>query len=298
MIAENANKLPYDIILAGRDANKVRRLANSLARPWRCGLLEDPNSMDQMLANVDVVLHAAGPFSATAVPMVEACLRNGTHYLDIGGELPVFQQLGGYDGPARESGIPLMPGVGFAIVASGCLTAHIKTRMPSARNMRLGISMPQSFSRGSIRTMSGLVRNRVSICRNGKISTIPVGRLERAFDYGQGDRWSTCVNWPDVYTATTTTEIQSMEVYMEADFLARTLYHTGALLATPLQHSISQWVLSAYANIWPSRPDPKSASTDEQVIVAEAEDDGDNVRVLGSRQPMGTRLLHSRPRKF
>ena len=46
-------------------------------------------------------MHAAGPFIVTAPPMLEACLRAGTHYLDVSGELPVFQEALG-----RESEAP------------------------------------------------------------------------------------------------------------------------------------------------------------------------------------------------
>jgi short subunit dehydrogenase-like uncharacterized protein len=225
-----------------------------------------------MLANVDVVLHAAGPFSTTARPMVEACLRAGIHYLDITGELPVFQHLAKYDLHARERGIMVMPGVGFAISATGCLADHIKRRMPSARYLRLGISMPKSFSRGSIQTMIELVRDRVSICRNGKIISIPIGQMERSFDYGSGDRWSTCVNWPDVYTAAATTGIPNVEVYMEADFLSRTMYHVGALLAAPMQLSVSQSLLRSCANVLVMSPTTPRVSDERQIVVAEAED--------------------------
>jgi short subunit dehydrogenase-like uncharacterized protein len=275
LIVEKAKALAleYDVILAGRDVNKVETLARTFGLPWRCARLDDPGALDELLTDVDVVLHAAGPFSATARPMLEACLRARTHYLDIAGELPVFQEVGGYDLLARERGIMLMPGVGFAIVATDCLSDYITSQMPNALRLRIGISMPKLLSRGSVRTMLGLVRERVYICRNSRLMALPVGRLQRSFDYGEGDRWSTCVNWPDVYTATGTTGIGSVEVYMEADFFARTVYQIGALFAMPLQQNVFQWLLNAYAGIWPEGPSHDPQSPGRQVIVAEAEDD-------------------------
>ena len=166
----------------------------------------------------------------------------------------------------------IMPGVGYAIVASDCLAAHVKDRMPDARHLRLGLSMPTSLSRGSLRTILSLVRDRVNVCRNGKLTAVEVGRLERSFDYGEGDRWSTCVNWPDTYTASTTTGIPNVEVYIEADLLARFVFHTGAFLAGPLQLGTFQTLLNVYTNIWPSAPASDSQATGQQIIVAEAED--------------------------
>lgn len=272
LIAQKARERPVEVILAGRDANRVQRLAGSLGCSWRCARLDDPNSLDRMLANVDVVINSAGPFSGTACPVVEACLRVGVHYLDITGELPVFQYLAQYDQEAQARGIMVMPGVGFAITATDCLAAHMKRRMPSARYLRVGISMPKSLSRGSMRTMIELVRDHVNICRGGKIISIPVGRLERVFDYGDGDRRSACINWPDVYTAAGTTGIPNIEVYIEADFLSRSLYLTGALFAVPLQLRMPRTLLRFYADIMVAPALRGDISTGEQIIVAEAED--------------------------
>jgi short subunit dehydrogenase-like uncharacterized protein len=144
-------------------------------------------------------------------------------------------------------------------------------RMPGARHLRLALSMPQSLSRGSIRTMIELVRERVHICRNGELTTIPIGQLERMFDYGDGERWSTCVNWPDTYTAAATTGIPNVEVYIEANFLARTVYRVGALSAGLLQLNAFQSLLKSSANFWSAAPAYEDASTDAQVVVAEVE---------------------------
>jgi short subunit dehydrogenase-like uncharacterized protein len=272
LIAERASALRCDIVLAGRDPDKVRPLAQSLGLPWRCASLEDSDGLDRMLADVAVVLHAAGPFSATAAPMLEACLRSGTHYLDIAGELPVFQALARYDRQARDRGIMILPGVGFAIIATDCIAAHVKACMPAARHLRLGMSMPQSLSRGSIRTLLGMVRGQVAICRNGKVTAVPIGRLERSFDYGGGDRWSTCVNWPDTFTATLSTGIPNVEVYIEADLLARSVYQIGGFFAAPLQLGAVQTLLNSGLGIGPSAPLGGRDASSAQVVVAEAED--------------------------
>ena len=59
------------------------------------------------------MLHIAGPFSATSKPMADACLRTSTHYLDITGEIDVFEALARRDAEARKAGIMLLPGGGF-----------------------------------------------------------------------------------------------------------------------------------------------------------------------------------------
>src|SRR5687767_5187203 len=83
LIAERARELGLTPLLAGRDARAVEAQAAELGLPHRAFALDDAAALDAALRETRVVLHAAGPFSRTAKPMVEACLRTGTHYLDI-----------------------------------------------------------------------------------------------------------------------------------------------------------------------------------------------------------------------
>jgi short subunit dehydrogenase-like uncharacterized protein len=49
-----------------------------------------------------MVLHCAGPYIHTFKPMADGCLRTGTHYLDITGEIPVYESLAARDSEAKE----------------------------------------------------------------------------------------------------------------------------------------------------------------------------------------------------
>ena len=272
LIASRAKDLGHDVVLAGRSADRLQSLAQLLGLPWRAVGLDDPQPLDEALVDVDAVLHLAGPFNVTARPMLEACLRKATHYLDVTGELGVFQDLHRCDDEARSRGIMVMPGVGFVLLASDCLAAHVASKLPDARYLRLGFSRPKFFSRGTFRTMLGLVRERVSIRREGRLTSVPVGRLERNFDYGEGQRVSTAVNWADVYTAYYTTGIPNIEVYAEAPFLERGLYQLGAWFAEPMRLAPWQRVLELQASVWPEGPSSAARADASRVIVAEAED--------------------------
>jgi short subunit dehydrogenase-like uncharacterized protein len=106
-----------------------------------------------LLHGVSVVLHCAGPFAQTSRPMVDACLRAGVHYLDITGEIQVFEACAARDAEARERGIMIMPGTGFDVVPSDCLAAHLARRMPDATELALGFRALGGPSRGTALTM-------------------------------------------------------------------------------------------------------------------------------------------------
>src|SRR5262245_66336355 len=80
-------------IFAGRHAAKIRSLADELSCESRVFDLDDTAVVAANLKGVSAVLHCAGPFSATSRPMLAACMRAGTHYLDIPGEIAGFEAV-------------------------------------------------------------------------------------------------------------------------------------------------------------------------------------------------------------
>src|SRR5262245_9289082 len=117
MVAE-ALALGLAPVLGGRDEAKLAGMAHELGLEYRVARLADSGRLGKALSDVQVVLHAAGPFSETAAPMVDACLRTGTHYLDITGEMVVIEALAQHHAEFRRHGLMLMPAVGFDVVPS------------------------------------------------------------------------------------------------------------------------------------------------------------------------------------
>lgn len=259
-------------VLSGRNAVKLKAFAEPLGLEYRAACLDEANRLAQALHDIDVVLNTAGPFSATARPVVDACLRTGTHYLDITGEIPVFEALYRRDAEARSRNVMIMPGVGFVVVPSDCLAAHVAARLPGTQHLKIGISRVDFISRGSAKTMIELVSDAVKIRQNGVITSIPIGSLERGFDYGRGYQPSTAVSWGDVFTAFYTTGIPSIEVYTEASLLERGVYQLGGYFAWVLNTAPSQILLKTLAEMLPEGPSDEERAACERVIVAEAED--------------------------
>ena len=138
LIAELAASRGEKPILAGRNAGKVRGIADKLGLPWRAFALDRPD-----LRDVRLVLHCAGPFSATSRPMVDACLAARSHYLNITGEVEVFESVFARDAEARERGTRGSPdacrvsrGVRASVRDAARLSARPGSRRSSARARR------------------------------------------------------------------------------------------------------------------------------------------------------------------
>ena len=106
LIAEEAIARGHRPVLAGRSQKKLAPLAAKLGLDMRVFDLRNEMEVAEHIAEFDLVFHAAGPFIHTSLPMVRACLRTQTHYVDITGEVPVFEQNFGFDAEAlvREKG--------------------------------------------------------------------------------------------------------------------------------------------------------------------------------------------------
>jgi short subunit dehydrogenase-like uncharacterized protein len=147
----------------------------------------------------------------------------------------------------------------------------MKQRMPDAHYLRIGLSRIDLFSRGTLRAMMGLVAPYVYIRRHGRVTTVPVGRLEWHFDYGQGPSVSAAVGWADVLTAYNSTGIQNIEVYAESSLTKLGLYQLGALFSESLRFRGVAWATNQVVNRWPEGPSLEARESAERVIIAEAE---------------------------
>jgi short subunit dehydrogenase-like uncharacterized protein len=217
LIARFAREQRVDLILAGRSTAPVRAVAERYGFEYRVFALDSTPAIVAELEGVSVVLHCAGPFSRTADPMAEACLKSKAHYLDITGEVSVFEQMAARDAEARRAGVMLLPGVGFDVVPSDCLAAHLKTRLPDATHLVLGImGLGGKISHGTATTIVENLPNGSVIRRNGALTNVPTGSLTRTIDYGGREKLSMAVAWGDVSTAFHSTGIPNIEVYMPA----------------------------------------------------------------------------------
>jgi short subunit dehydrogenase-like uncharacterized protein len=205
------------LILAGRDAARTSEVAQRWGAEHRVFALDDPHALDEGLRGVSAVLHCAGPFARTSRPMVDACIRNKAHYLDITGEVSVFEDCAKRDAEARNAGVMILPGAGFDVVPSDCLAAHMKRRLPDATHLTLAFRGLSTVSHGTATTMIENLNGGGLVRRGGVLTPIKNGELTREVDYGDGkQRMSMAIPWGDVSTAFHSTGIPNIEVYIPA----------------------------------------------------------------------------------
>ncbi|WP_298818537.1 saccharopine dehydrogenase family protein [Chloroflexus sp.] len=255
--------------LAGRNAAAIASLADELRLPFTICRLEDQSGLRAMLQGAQLVLHCAGPFQETSAPMREACLQTGVHYLDITGEIGVFEAAARQDSAARKAGIMMMPGVGFDVVPSDCLAAHLARRLPDATTLALAFRALGSISRGTAITMLTMAGQGCERC-NGRLITTPPFQEVRSFDFGNGPRPCVSIPWGDVATAYYTTGIPNIKVYVAIPRQAQTWIGLTRSLLPLIQTRVAQAGLRHLITRAIVGPDAKMRATGRSMIVGEA----------------------------
>jgi short subunit dehydrogenase-like uncharacterized protein len=272
LIARLAVERGMKPILAGRDKSKFASLAAELSLESREFGLDQPDSIDDAIRDVQVVMHCAGPFSRTYRQMAEACLRTGVHYLDITGEIEIFEALAARNEQAKAGGVMLMPGTGFDVVPTDCLAAHLKQRLPTATHLALVIKSKGRISQGTATTMVENIGRGGALRQDGRITLVPAAAKTRVVEFNGKPNTVTLFPWGDVATAYHSTGIPNVEVYFAIPASMRRMIkssrYIGGLLTTgPVQRFLKKRIKAG-----PAGPSEEERRTGKTTIWGEVTD--------------------------
>ena len=202
-------------VLAGRNEAAVATVAARYGLKYRVFDLDNEVKLESAISDMDAVLNMAGPFSATAEPMVKACLKKGTHYLDVTGEIDVLEAVLSRDAEARDQGVCLLPGVGFDVVPTDCMAALLAGQLPDAHYLELAIGGGKP-SPGTVKTLiEGMAKGGAARIA-GKITPVPAAWKTRDIPFADGVSPAVSIPWGDVATAYHSTGIPNIVTYVRA----------------------------------------------------------------------------------
>lgn len=232
LVAEEAVKHGHKPLLVGRSESKLKALAERLNLEYAVAGLEETDKLEKVVGSVQLVYHAAGPFIQTSRPMLLACLKMGTHYLDITGEIPVYMNIFEYgDQVAREKGIVLMPGVGFDVIPSDCLLKYVADQVPDATHLEMALDALSSGDSTTSGLSAGTTKSALAVFprignkvrRNGELEPIGLGVGAKRFRFPTGERTAMPIPWGDLMTAYRTTGVPNITTYLTVPAAAPTV---------------------------------------------------------------------------
>ena len=243
LVVREAIERGLEPVLGGRNTSTLESQAVRWGLDCMAFSLDQPDIIERRLEDVDCVLNCAGPFVHTHEPIVEACLATDTHYLDITGEIEVFERIAARSEQAEQAGVTLIPGVGFDVVPSDCLASHLGDALSDATHLSLGFDSLGSPTVGTALTMVESLDEGGAVRENGDIRSVPTAWKTRSIDFGAGERTTVTIPWGDVSTAYRSTGVPNIEFYMALPPQAvrgmRLSRHLGPLLgAEPVKEGL------------------------------------------------------------
>lgn len=279
LLAAEAVRRGHRPVLAGRDAAKLAKVAAVHDLEWVALDLGDSGRLARAVAPFDLVFHAAGPFVRTSEPMIAACLAGQTHYVDITGELAVFENTFRQHDAAKSAGVTLMSGAGYDIVPSDCLARYVADQVPGATHLETALRGLVAMSSGTVKSALASVEEMPGgsvVRRDNRLVGRPLGADTRVVNFSDGvSKRMSAFPWGDLVTAYHTTGIPNITCYLALPFrtglplLSRMM---SAVLRLPGAQTLAE---QAATRIF-SGPDETAQQTDRTYLWARAADDAGN----------------------
>ncbi len=249
LIAEEAVNRGHRPVLAGRSEKKLIPLAKRLGLDYVTLDLQDSAGLTRTVSDFELVFHAAGPFVHTHRPMVQACLMAKAHYLDITGEVTVFEENLSYDSLAKKQGVAVISGAGFDVVPTNCLATYVARQISDPLELKIGVAGLSGVSAGTTKSMLEHISGGIVMRKHGKLVSYAVGQLPgiriRFTDTG---RRVYPITWGDVTTAYQSTGVPNITVYVAYPRVMAWLMRWGGplsmgLFVSPTLRRIAQKVV-------------------------------------------------------
>jgi short subunit dehydrogenase-like uncharacterized protein len=242
-----------DVVLAGRNERALTALGARVHLPTRVVGLDDVVQLSRALSDIACVVHMAGPFVLTSAPMLSACLATRTNYIDITGEIEVFEAMWSREDDIKQAGITVVPGAGFDVVPTDCLAAYVAGKLERPTALTMALRGLESASQGTLRTAVRQVSKPVLCRRSGRI--VPLDDRSLCWiDFGSGFEPCVPVSWGDVATAFHTTGARNITVYFRRTSLLRAADVLGGMFGPVMRSRFGQVGLAAIVRRFPEGP--------------------------------------------
>lgn len=140
--------------MAGRNEEKLAAVRDEIGAPADTPLVvadaDEPETLDAMVARTKAVVTTVGPYQLYGEPLVAACAKAGTDYVDLCGE-PAWmrQMIDKYGEAAKESGARIVFSCGFDSIP---FDLGVWYAQEAAKDVLGG---PANRVRGRVRAMEG-----------------------------------------------------------------------------------------------------------------------------------------------
>lgn len=126
---------PHRLVVADLDGEAAVSTARELAAEARCEVVAaqvdalDPDSLQTLLADSDLLANAAGPFFRLGVPTLRGAIATGTPYVDICDDPQPTLDMLALDAQAKDAGVAALIGMGASPGLSNLMARRAADRL-------------------------------------------------------------------------------------------------------------------------------------------------------------------------
>jgi short subunit dehydrogenase-like uncharacterized protein len=163
--------------IAGRNRSKLEEVRQRIGVP-DAPIVEadvsDPDSLERLASSAKVVITTVGPYINYGEPLVAACAKAGTDYVDLTGEPEFVDRMWlGYHEQARESGARIVHSCGFDSIPYDLGSLFTVKQLPSDQPIKLAcyVRMGGTFSGGTYHSaihIMGRLRKGMQVAKERK----------------------------------------------------------------------------------------------------------------------------------
>lgn len=249
-------------VLAGR-SESVKQMAGKYGLDYKIFSLDNPETVCKNLEGISLLINLAGPFNQTNRQLVMGCLENKAHYIDISGEVTVFETVFSFNDKAKQKGVMLMPGVGFGIVPTDVMALHLKNLLPDGNKLILAFATEGGASQGTMRVGLKSIHKPGAIVVNGKQQTIKPAAKSLNLMIANKKVKVVLNPWRgDLFTAPITTGIQNVETYTAFPEPLVMIMKNPALFGGLMKSTFIEWLISRM----PEGPSDEKLKTEKSYV--------------------------------
>ena len=170
-LLENTNA---HVTIASRNPRGFRLEVSNKRVNLRISDYRDSKSVEETIRGAVLVINAVGPFQGANLNLLEACIQNGVHYIDVADDRDFVERAYGLKYKIQEAGIMAFIGCSVVPGISAILTERCFKELDGVDDVQICITPGTRFTRGpgSFECLLATVGEPIVVPRNGKKKTI------------------------------------------------------------------------------------------------------------------------------
>ena len=194
--------------MAGRSGDRSQAFAAELRQICPEGTVR-PATLDHSAPEFEwdlaalapsIVVHAAGPFQSQDYRVAEACVRHGSHYVDLADGRRFVTDFNRLDSDAKRSGVLLVAGASTLPAVSSAVVDHLGSGMATIDRIETAILPANRTERGrsTIAAVFSYVGKKIPVFQDGEWTTRKGWLDVRKVDHPTCVRWAGLCDVPDL----------------------------------------------------------------------------------------------------